>query len=1252
MGQWLARLVLAVVLQAGMLAWPAWGAPLTPATAPPPTIFSLTEPYFETVGNNDVIPEGAVMALAQDARGLIWIGTQKGLVQYDGYRFRKFVHSSRDPASLAGDYVWCLWSAKDGRIWAGSASDGVSVFDPATEQFTRFRHDPKQPASIGEGIVWALSGDASGGIWIGTDQGLDYLPAGASTVQHYRHVEGKANSLADNRIRSLLHDRSGRLWVGSASGVQRMRADGKGFEALLASGQEVFALFEANDGKLWLGTRLHGAGWLDPAQPGLHWLRTDDEPADSAVNGAVGHQSAHKADKAHKAETRSTNKPDMTQSWVTSIRQVQADRIWITTRGGGVLIAAADGKIVRRLHHDASVASSLPIDEVMTLLIDQSGLLWIGTNGGGLIRHNSKNQAIELMHHSPKQARGLSAGSIQSILELPTRQILLGSTDNGIDVLDRQGTLAAGYRSGGDKVNSAQGLPKSSVRSLFAEPDGTIWAGTQNAGAWQLSPGSTAWREYGLKQGLPDVWAERVMMDKDGVLWVGTPGGIVLRPPGQTTFSAVQSSDGSAMRSFVTSLAQDAKGRLWIGSASGLWLVESQSGGAGAGSKTVRRIAHDPDNPASLISDTVLGLLVGSGDQLWLMTTRGLERMRAWDGQQAQFEHVADRVGEANMVIGENPLQDQLGRIWCAEFMYDPAKKRLIALSRADGFDIGTSHLGAYARLRDGRFLFGGTQGVAVIQPEQFQPWDFQPAIVVTALKINGKAVPPGSLAGKAGSLQALEILPGQRNFSIEFAALEYAEPAKNRYRYRLQGYDKDWIEADSDHRSASYGNLWPGQYTLQVHASNRLGDFSPHELTVRIRVLPAFWQSGWFLLLALLLLSGSVLGGLRWRLAKVRDQAAAKAAVLQTLVDERTAEIAAAHAELASSHSELANAHTELASAHQHLQATQSQLIQSEKMASLGQLVANVAHELNTPLGAVKASGGNIVDALACTLADLPRLFTMLAAPEAQLFRHMIDNAQASTEVLSSREERNLNRQLAEQLQKENIPEARQKAAILLQLRAQRILPQLMPLLRHAEADFILQCANHVASLINNTGNINLAVARVAKTVFALKTFSADANQAANPDVMTRADLRAGLETALATAQTQFRQGIELVCQYDEIGNVLCMSEELVQVWSNLIQNALQAMNNQGTLSVSLRRVENEVQISVVDSGCGIPDDILPRIFDAFFTTRSAGEGSGLGLYIVKKIIDQHRGRIEVHSTVGVGSTFLVALPYATQGA
>ena len=324
-------------------------------------------------------------------------------------------------------------------------------------------------------------------------------------------------------------------------------------------------------------------------------------------------------------------------------------------------------------------------------------------------------------------------------------------------------------------------------------------------------------------------------------------------------------------------------------------------------------------------------------------------------------------------------------------------------------------------------------------------------------------------------------------------------------------------------------------------------------------------------------------------------------------------------------------------------LQHAQNQVIQSEKMAALGQLVAGVAHEINTPIGAVKSSGRNITDALGGALDSLVGVLALLNPEEGVLFKELLQRAQQPRPPRSTREERSLTRSLAFALEVAGVDDSRHRAGILNALLQAEDVPHFLPLLRHPHSERIIDTLHDLAIVAGNAANINVAVDRVAKIVFALKSFA----HFGESGEMVEADLREGLETVLTIYHNQIKQGTELVREYADIAPIRCLPDQLNQVWTNLVHNALQAMNYRGKLTIRLRRDGDEAVVSVIDTGCGIPDDIRDRIFDPFFTTKPPGEGSGLGLDIVNKIVALHAGRVVVESTVGVGTAFHIHLPY-----
>jgi signal transduction histidine kinase len=317
----------------------------------------------------------------------------------------------------------------------------------------------------------------------------------------------------------------------------------------------------------------------------------------------------------------------------------------------------------------------------------------------------------------------------------------------------------------------------------------------------------------------------------------------------------------------------------------------------------------------------------------------------------------------------------------------------------------------------------------------------------------------------------------------------------------------------------------------------------------------------------------------------------------------------------------------------------------QAEKMSSLTQLVSNVAHEINTPIGAIKSSGSFIAAELKEETAKTLQLATWLGDSERELFIQLISQAKGGADALSSREKRSLSKRVVEQLAAAGVPDAEQKAQVLVRLQAHKAALNYLPLLVHPQSAFIFDTASGIAAILGGTQNIGTAVDRVAKIVTTLKAFA----QAGASEVMQPVVLKDGIEVVLASYHSQLKQGVVVVRQYEDVPAVSGHTEELRQAWTHLIHNALQAMAYRGRLAIAVRRVGDEAVVDISDTGSGIADEILPRIFEPFFSTKPQGEGSGLGLSVVKKIVEQHHGRIEVKTAVGVGSTFSVHLPLHT---
>ncbi|NJN29800.1 MAG: hypothetical protein HC824_04625 [Synechococcales cyanobacterium RM1_1_8] len=315
--------------------------------------------------------------------------------------------------------------------------------------------------------------------------------------------------------------------------------------------------------------------------------------------------------------------------------------------------------------------------------------------------------------------------------------------------------------------------------------------------------------------------------------------------------------------------------------------------------------------------------------------------------------------------------------------------------------------------------------------------------------------------------------------------------------------------------------------------------------------------------------------------------------------------------------------------------------------MVALGQLVAGIAHEINTPLGAICSSAEYISDYLHRDLPGLSKFFQDLSGSQRQLLEKVLTQQSDRCCLLSSRERRSRRRSLQQALETAAIPGARSLSEQLMAIQAQWNLEELLPLLREANGLAFLQGLGRLLELKHSSQDINIAAERASKVVFALKTY-ARYDHMGEP---LQVNLEASLETILTLYQNKLKQGIEVHRSYEAIPEILGYPDELNQVWMNLIHNAIQAMGDAGNLGIVLRQGPGCARVSIADSGCGIPEAVQARMFEPFFTTKPPGEGSGLGLDIVKKIVEKHGGHIQVSSRPSY-TIFTVVLPLAPQAA
>jgi len=332
-----------------------------------------------------------------------------------------------------------------------------------------------------------------------------------------------------------------------------------------------------------------------------------------------------------------------------------------------------------------------------------------------------------------------------------------------------------------------------------------------------------------------------------------------------------------------------------------------------------------------------------------------------------------------------------------------------------------------------------------------------------------------------------------------------------------------------------------------------------------------------------------------------------------------------------------------ELKSALDNLKETQSQLVHSEKMRALGNLIAGIAHEINTPVGAINASVSNISISLDATLQNIYTLFTKLSKKELLVFLRIMSMIDRHRPSITSKEKRRYRKEIQEKLQNSGCLNTIAVSDLIIYLNLYDETDTLIEILEVENQEFILKSVRDIYSVRKNTENIKMAVEKASKMVFALKKFAHKEQQ----EKKEPTNLVENIETVLTLHHNQLKQAIEVVKDFEDVPMVNCFPDELIQVWSNLISNAIHAMNYAGRLEIIIRNLGAKVRVSIKDNGHGIPEEIREKIFEPFFTTKRSGEGTGIGMDIVKKILDKHEATIELESEVGVGTVFHVTIPF-----
>lgn len=769
------------------------------------------------ITSDNGLSHNTVSHVMQDSQGFIWITTIDGLNKYDGYKFTVYRHDPADSTSISTNFLHHVYEDSRGTLWIGTRDKGVNAFNRNTGMFKRFEHNPADPASLSNNKVGSILEDRRGNLWIGTDDGLNVLEPLSGQFRVYRNNPADPHSLSSSLIEGFDFDAEGMLWIATDNGLNKMDpATGQCIRFLHdASNPSTLTsrfarrVLVASDGMIWVGTRDIGFNMVDPR------------------SGRVT--------RYFKGRGGSNN-----YAALPMLFDAQG-RLWLSS-GNGIFALEPSTSTITHYEHTPANPGGLTHNNISTLARDRHGNIWAGTWGGGI-----------------------------NVLEFSRRKFDLVRNNTGSNFVlaaleDRDSVVWIGYGAGlytlkNGKISSVAARLEKEIIWALTEFDGqTLWAGTDK--------GIAVIRNRTLERiivsdrenpsSLPDNTIRAMLRDNNDDIWAGT------QTKGLTRYSVETKSwqrfpfnvrDGSGTSDMlVWALQQDAQGIIWIGTyQGGLNRLDTATG-------QFSYYMHNPEDPSSLPSNDVRSICVTRSGDIWIGTYGGgIARL-----EQSGFVRVTERDGLGNNFV-YGIVEDGSGKLWISTnkglTLFDPVKRSFRVYTSRDGLQSDEFNTGAYHKSRRGEMFFGGVNGLNRFFPDNVKDNPHVPPVVLTSFKVFDKEV---KVQRDIALIDSLTLSYKDNFFSFEFAALDFVDPSANRYAYMLEGFDTEWIESGT-RRYASYTNLDPGEYTLRIRGANNDGVWNESGQTVRITIVPPYWQRWWFRLTSGLLAVGAFAGLIRY---------------------------------------------------------------------------------------------------------------------------------------------------------------------------------------------------------------------------------------------------------------------------------------------------------------------------------------------------------------------------------------------------
>ena len=1199
---------------------------------------------FVRIGTDDALYSRDVRSIAQDQQGFLWFGTNStGLNRYDGREIRVYRHDDRDSGSVSHNYIWSLFVDRHGVLWVGTAG-GLDRYDRERDAFTHFRHIPGDDSSLPNNIVLCLFENAAGDFWVGTRGGLSRFDRASGHFVTHRRNEGGVTSPELNSIRCIMEDtKTGLLWLGTNAGL-----------CAFDPRTGWFATYYRDS--LQTSSPSNGFNALAKDADGIFWFASDSGlgsflPAIAAVD---------RPDIAVPLATLRIFRHDPADPTTLSddyIRHAIIDRhgrIWAGSQNGLNIVDPKTGKS-DLYHYEPGNSDSLGDSFINRVFEDRTGTIWVGTVNGGVCRLRDENKPFATYRPPVTNDRSTAPLAINNLCFDPSGRLWV-ATQAGLHVFDGREWVHYNH----DPQDPGT-ISSDRVSVVAADAAGRIWAGTYNQGLNRFEAGHFhryppryyAATPFGAEFTTTSNQFTALLPDSRGGLWIGARiSGIDYWQDGRFTHFPPVATDGTR---YPTANAQ-----LGVLTADGALWYPTETQGLVRFDPVQRQFSTyliDATNPESEVNRYMTMVWDDGAGSLWLGAISGLHRFDLRERRFVRHYTQADGL-PADAVV--SIIGDDAGRLCIGTSdglsRFDPTTGVFRNFSRDDGLAGNNFTSRGATRGPDGRLFFAGVSGVTAFYPDQIRDNPQPPPVVLTRLVLLDKTVQPGDDTGVLDraihSADTIRLRPDQRVFSLGFAALDYSAPAKNRFAFQMEGFDRDWRTCKEGVQEAFYTNIPPGEYTFRVRAANADGVWNRTGATIRIVVAPAWFEAWWFRAAVLGMLAAVI--GLAFRL-RVRRIRARNADLMRQIAERREKEAA-----IQASEERFRALYDDNPA--MYFTVDERGCIFSVNAFGAGQLGYTVA----------ELKGRPVVDLFhPDDRAALERSFRECLEQAGSLVRWELRKLRKDGSVLAvkelARSVRHADGSRWVLIVSEDITE---RAALEAQLRQVQKIEAMGQLAGGVAHDF-----NNLLSVI--LGNAELSSDPRATPTEQRESFDEIKEAALRGRNLTRQLLTFSRRQALSPVPVDLTEIVRNLAKMlvRLLGEPVALRLEpspeplpiladiamIEQVLVNLAVNARDAMPGGGTLVIRTRRERRDhvpksagklvtpgeyAVLEVIDTGSGIPANVLPHLFEPFFTTKAVGRGTGLGLATSLGIVQQHRGWVEVESPPGSGATLRVLLP------